>query len=52
MLRIDSSQLGPFLFFADYFQSFQATITYYISSERLYFSLSIDINDIIIIYVA
>ena len=50
-LRIDSSQGGPFLVFVDHFQSFQDTITYLISSERLYFSLSIDIHHITTMYV-
>ena len=51
-LRIDSSQCGPVSFFSDYFHSFSDRITCYISSERLHFSLSNDINHIIIIYVA
>ena len=38
------------MFFADYFQSFQDTIIYYISSERLYFSLSVDVKHVLIIF--
>ena len=50
ILRIDSSQSGPFSFFSDYFQSSKDTITCYISSERLYLFLSIGVNHILIIY--
>ena len=48
-LRTDSSRGGLFLFFVDYFQSYWDTMTYYIPSKSLYFSLSIDINVIITI---
>ena len=48
-LRTDSSRRGPFLFFFDYFKSIQDRITYCTSFERLYFSLSNDINNNIVI---
>ena len=50
ILRTDSSRGGPFLFFSDYFQSFKDTITHLISYERVYYSLSNDIDHIIIVY--
>ena len=50
ILRIDSTQYGPVSFFSDYYHSFSDTITCYISSERLYLSLSNDKKHIIIIY--
>ena len=49
-LRTDSSRGRPFLFFSDYFQSFKDTITYYISYERVYFSLFNYVNHILIVH--